>query len=340
MAAVWRLASVPSSSLLTGLAIVLTAATAHAGKTCIVTGTDVSMSKVTIAARSGPFEVRVAHVAATVTADRTATIEVAGVIGFKGVVTQKIWYQLKRGFTVGQVTLTPGANFVGDHAVGDQMFGSAVLHASDVMEGEDKPPDEAASQIAVHCADLSLDWSGDRTDATIASTGTTYVTRNTSSLVLHREPKDEAAGVTVATSCEGEGCLFFESIARRGDWIELGVANEGVAVVGWVRDSTVKRAPASAGFGFTYGCTGDHGGGTVMYGDPPTMKHHTVRLDPGAAIYAAPDGEVWANVQQPFEIDVVYANGDRWAELRALPGVDLGATPSYVPVSSLRAPAH
>jgi hypothetical protein len=330
-----------TSSLLAGLTIALTAATAHAGKTCVIAGTRVSMSKVTVAARSGPFEVSVANVAATVTATgRTATIEVAGVIGFKGVVTQKIWYALKRGLTADQVTFTPSANFVGDRAVGDQMFGSAVLHASDVMEGEDKAPDEAASQIAVHCDDLTLDWSADRTDATIAGTGTTYLTRTTSAVLLHREPSDRAAGVTVASTCEDQGCLFLELIARRGDWVELGVANEGVAVVGWVRESVVKRAPASVGFGFSYGCAGDHGDGTVMYGDSPTLKHHAVRLDPGAALYTAANGEIWANVLHTFELDVVYADGDRWGEIRALPGVGLGSTRSYVPVSSLRAPAH
>jgi hypothetical protein len=331
-----------TSSLLAGLTIVLAAATAHADNTCVISGKNVSMSKVTVTTRSGSFDVRLSNVAATVTAaGNGVTIDVAGVIGFKGLVAQKIWYAVKRDFTADQVTFTRSANFIGDHAVGDEVFGSAVLHASDVMEGEDKIPDEAASLVAVHCDDLTLDWSGDRTDAKIAGTGTSYLTRKTTTLVLHREPKDSAAGVTVATPmCEGEGCIFFELISRRGDWLELGVANEGVAVVGWAREGALKRAPAGEGLGYSYGCDGHHGGGMVMYGDSPTRKHHTVVLDKGTAIYTAPDGDAWATALQTFELDVVYADGDRWAEVRAIRGVDLAARSSYVPVSSLHAPPN
>jgi hypothetical protein len=329
---------VTSSSLLAGLTIVLAAATAHADKKCVIRGSNVSVSRVTVTTRSGSFDVSVANVAATVTAaGSSAMIDVAGVVGFKGIVAQKIWYAVKRDFTADQVTFTRGANLIGDHAVGDELFGSAVLHASDVMEGEDKPADEVASQVTVHCDDLTLDWSGDRTNPTNAGTGTTYLTRKASSLLLRREPKDGAPGVTVATpSCEGDGCLFLELIARRGAWLELGATNEGVAVVGWVRETAVKRAPGNELFGYTYGCDGHHGGGMVMYGDSPTTKHHAMVLDRGNAIYAAPDGDTWATVLQPFELDAVYADGDRWAQVRRLPGVDLAATPSYVPVASLR----
>jgi hypothetical protein len=333
-----------TSSLLAGLTIVLAAATAHADKTCVISGKNVILSKVTVTTRSGSFDVSVGGVAATVTAaGNGATIDVAGVIGFKGLVAQKIWYAVKRDFTADQVTFTRSANFIGDHAVGDEVFGSAVLHASDVMEGEDKPADEAATQVAVHCDDLTLDWSGDRTSPTIASTGTRYLSK-TSALVLRRESKDSAAGVTVATPmCEGRGCLFFELIARRGDWLELGVANEGVAVVGWARASALERSPANVGLGYSYGCDGLHGGGVVSFFESPTRRHRTMVLDRGNAIYAAPDGDAWATALQTFELDAVYADGDRWAEIRRLPGVGLGARAAYVPVSSLHAapsPTH
>ncbi|HET9993343.1 MAG TPA: hypothetical protein VFQ65_32630, partial [Kofleriaceae bacterium] len=296
-------------------------ASRSAGADCTVAGT-ITLSKVTVKTTDGAFEIGVNGATAVVTiSGRGTTIAVSDAIAFTGTISQHLWLAVKNHYADDQITFEHGANFVVARADADMLIGRAVLHASDVMEGEDKDPDEGAGVAHVPCSDVALEWS-EHTDASVAGTGTYYFARHGSSLLLHRAPKDGASGVTVtAPSCSGEGCMFFEGVATKSGWIELAAVNEGVAAVGWVRAGSVKRVPDSEGVGYTYGCTGDHDLGTMLRIMAPNQQTHDVQLALGTGLFTAPRGEAWAIVKQPATFEVSYAPGDTWAEVTGIPGV-------------------
>jgi hypothetical protein len=316
--------------------VVLFVAARSASADCVVTG-HATLSKVTIKTPSSSFEVGVTKIggAVTVTGHGT-TIAVSDAIAFTGTVTQQLWLAVKDLYVDDQITFQHGSDIMVERADANMVIGRAVLHASDVMEGEAKDPDESASLAHVPCDDVSLEWV-EHTDARIAGTGVNYFARHGSSLVLHRDAKDSAPAITVsAPNCTGEGCVFFEAMATKPGWIELAAVNEGVAAVGWVRTGSVKRIPDSELVGYSYGCEGNHDlGGNVFRGFASTQQTHTVQIAVGTGLFTAPRGEAWAVVKQLATFNVIYAPGDTWAEVLSIPNVNLRLASAYVPVASL-----
>jgi hypothetical protein len=315
------------------VAVVLACRTA--GAECTIAGT-ATLSTVTVKTPAGPFDIGLQRATATVTISGSViTIAVSDAIAFTGTVSQQLWLAVKNRHVDDQITLEHGANFVVERGDADMLVGRAVLHASDVMEGEAKDPDEAAGIAHVPCSDVALEWS-EHTEPNVAGTGTLYFARHGSSLVLHRTPSDRAPAVTVAApTCTGEGCVFFESLRTKRGWIELASVNEGVAAVGWVRAGSVKRVPDSEGVGYTYGCTGDHGQGMVIRNYGPNQQQHSVEIAIGTGLFRSPRGEAWATVKQTATFEVMYAPGETWAEVISVPGIDLHGASAYVPVASL-----
>jgi hypothetical protein len=316
-------------------AIIVLLVARSASADCVVTG-DATLAKVTVKTASETFEVSVTKVAAAVTVTgHGTTIAVSDVIAFKGTVQQQLWLAVKNRYVDGQITFERGSDIMVERADANMLIGRAVLHASDVMEGEAKDPDESAGLAHVPCDDVALEW-GEHVDPQVPGTGVNYFARRGSSLVLHRDPKDSAPAISVtAPNCEGEGCVFFEELATKPGWVELAAVNEGVAAVGWVRTGSVKRVPDTEGVGYSYGCTGDHDVGTVFRGFAPNQQQHTARIAVGTGLFTSPRGDAWAVVKQPGMFRVVYAPGDTWAEVLAIPNLDMRLASAYVPVASL-----
>jgi hypothetical protein len=315
--------------------LIAVAAAGDASAECTISG-HATLSKVTVKTATETFELGVTKASADVTVTgRGTTIAVTDAIAFTGTVTQQLWLAVKNHYVDGQITFEHGSDIMVERADADMVFGRAVLHASDVMEGEAKDPDESAGVAHVPCDDVSVEWF-EHTDAKVAGAGIYYFARSGNRLVLHREAKDGAPGIEVSQpNCEGS-CVFFEEIAKKPGWIELAAVNEGVAAVGWVRTGSVKRVPDGEGVGYTYGCDGSHDfGGNVFRMFAPNQKEHTVQIAVGTGLFTAPRGDAWAVVKQTATFRVVYAPGETWAEVVWIPNINLRAANVYVPVASL-----
>ena len=81
---------------------------------------------------------------------------------------------------------------------------------------------------------------------------------------------------------------------------------------------------------YSYGCAGNHGHGYIGRGFGPRQRSHTVKLAPGTPIFDEENGAAWAIVREEVEVTAVYADGDRWAQLVAIPGIDLGIADVYI----------
>ena len=307
------------------IALLFVSSTASADTVCVISGGKVSLSKV----RVGAFEVGVADVPMTATiVGSSVAVEIKGAIAFKGVAAQKIWFAVETPVHAGQLEMSRGANFVGDRASDGVMFGRAVIYASDTLEGEDKPP-EIAAETNVPCASLSLEWTGDRADNDIE--GKRQFVSRTGALVIHKEADDKAEGIRVEDANCSDDCLRLQELSHRGAWSEVAISNEGVVVKGWVRTKLMKLSKA---VGYSYVCDGHHGGGVVGFGKKSTVSR--ARLDPGTQIFTAANGDAWATVQRQITVEVMYQQGDAFAEIRQLPNIDLGTASAWVPMKSVR----
>lgn len=308
------------------------AASADPGARCVVRGDDVTIAHLTV----NDFTIGVSHVKANATmvpGGKGSLVEIEGVVAFRANAPD-LWYTVRAPTVAagGMVTLAPGAHLIGERLDGDAIAGRAVIYASDVLEGEDKAPDESASTISVPCENLSLDWARDGADLTFEE-GPGWRSKG-ASLVFHAAPKINAPQVTyAATSCE-EDCLAVQGSAATNGFRKVAVVNEGVRIAGWVSAASLVRIPDNVLLAHSYGCSGDHASGMDLgFGfDSPTSL---ATLPRGTKIYDGPKGATWATITRETELRISVRRGESWALLRDLPGVTGFQGHAYVPVSSL-----
>jgi len=266
---------------------------------------------------------------------------VSGAVSFTAYGGPGIWYTARTDASDGMVSVGRGAKVVGQRARGGVLFGRAVLYADDMLEGDDKEPDQDVGALQIPCSKLSLDWDGGAAPADTADSddepeitgdGTYWKSRRGPTLELFASPTTKARSVTVrALSCSGEGCLWVESIEAKTGWRKVIAANEAM-VVGWVRANQLVRVPDGTAVGYSYGCHGHHGV-PRSDGPRPTTLPVPVRITRGTKIYAQPKVGPWAEVLVEDGFMARYAPGDAWARVTYIPGVREGS--AWVPVDAL-----
>ena len=311
---------------------------------CVVTGTSVTLENIRVQPADpdiGPLEldIRALPVRATIRSGALVDLEVGGAIAFKATAS-KVWWTLAAPAETADhmVSLSAGAHLVDAHADGDSVIADAVLHASDVMVGEAKDPDEKVGPVRVACTKLSLDWAQD--DAADIETGgddTNYRPRkHDNKLALRAAPNTKAAAITVIAPSCGAGCITVERVKSRAGWLLVATANEGVRAAGWIRRSELVRLPDSLLLNRSYMCTGGHGRSPVFGGSIATvgLVESQATLDVGTTIYAAEGDGAWATVIANGPYRVQFVRGASWAVVTAIPGVD-GDISAYVPMSAV-----
>lgn len=307
-------------------------ASASPATRCVVHGDEVTLEKLTV----NNFTVGVVRVKAdaTITSDRPGvTVDVAGDIAFRAT-APSLWFTVTTESRVGAgiVTMSPGAHLIGERLDGTGVAGAAVIYAADILQGEDKPAEETVAAVTVPCDHLSLDWANDPV-APPSAEGRGWRSRG-ASLTFHTTPRASAPSVTFAsTSCEEE-CLNVRGDAAKNGYRRVSIVNQSVGITGWVTAGELTRIPDGEGFGYSYGCTGDHDrGGRLFGGAPPPTSY--ADLAAGTKIYDAPRGVIWATVTRKQAFAVRFAKGDTWAEVAHLPGISDPEGHAYVPVASL-----
>lgn len=312
-------------------AIALGPSTARA-EGCIVRGEHVILENVI--GHSGDLvgiDLRGTRASARISAVSKALAKVAvdGAIAFEGT-RGNIWYTLGRPLTVahGMVTLNVGAQIVEAHTGEGGVIASAIIHAGDVLPGEDKDPEETIRGLHIPCAALTLDQPADRENDgeggrhQSGGDGTWWLEKKAArKVVLHVEPRPSAPTVTLATTIEGQQ-FSFERIAEDGSWMHVTRSGSGVRVTGWIRRADVEAGDGPEGVSGV--CSGGHGpgpSGRSWAGGPPfTIYKGPARLRVGARI----DFNGWsARIQrtEEFHIWVYESSGRKLVEVTGIPGV-------------------
>lgn len=328
------------------LALVLTAAApvASAPATeCIVGGQAVSLEKLTVhPAGAEPFEVGLHAVPAqaTLPSGRGAPVrlQVRGAIAFEGF-AKNLWLSLASPVDTGQLRAVAGAHVVGARREGAAITGSVVMYADDVLQGEDKQPDETAGPVRLECGALTLDWSADDAeDPKAQGDGTLWKPRRGGSrMQLRSRPEPRAPALeVVAANCEG--CLAFERLEEKSGWLRVARTGERVVATGWIEKSDVEQLPDGEGILRSYGCYGGHGGpqgGFGRVGDAAATYEGPARIAVGTAVHAAPGRGAWATVLAEEGFVVRHVEGQAWVELTSIPGLVGVAIPAFVPASAV-----
>jgi hypothetical protein len=268
-------------------------------------------------------------------------LEVGGTIAFAGTATN-VWYTIATPFETGMVQLFAGAHIVDARSDGDEVVGSVVMYSNDVMQGEDKHPEQSVDFVRVPCTTLTLDWIADDFHVTSAGDGSWWrPTGGRTSIGLRSIPKLSAPTVSFAAlSCEGEGCVVVERLETRGEWLRVGDWGEAAYVTGWVRRSELVKYPDDGGR--SYMCFGDHHGEGFSSSQrlPHGVSEGPARLKVGTTIFAEPGKGAWATVTRDDTFTVRYSKGESWAQLTEIPGISGASSISaYVPISAVIA-AH
>ncbi len=328
---------------------VLLAATssAHAGKLCLVSGTEVTLHGVTVKpSGEDPFEVSLHKVPASAEVPARCggpiTVHVTGAVELTAR-REDIWFRLSSDVRSpdGLVTAEKGAQVIDLCMRGDQVFGSAVMYADDVLEGEAKRPDILVRDVEIPCGSLTLDLvettDPEPTAVDLADTDTHryWELRNDDTLrvTLHARPNLKAKRrVVESPSCSG--CIYLRQIALKKGWVKVASDGEGVTATGWVPTSKLKRIPDHTLVGHSYMCTGDHPGDNTFGfgGTPPGVKREGTVWS-GTVIYASEGSGEWGRFALATRVTVRIQQGASWAQLTAVPGLD--AAPGYVPVDTL-----
>jgi len=302
---------------------------------CVVRGENVVLENVLVRPGPAPLIVQLNGTPASARIGKSrwaaALLDVDGAIAFKGT-RRNVWYTVARTLTLahGMVELRPGAHVVGARARGNDVIASAVMHANDVLPGEEKDPDETLGSLRIPCAALTLDLDGGDPDAegtggdeaAAAEDAGYVVTRQAErSIDVRVGPYESAHRVTLTTGVENER-FSFRRLAESGPWMRVTRGRGRVRVTGWVRRARLEASdgPETA----TGGCSGDHGHGFSTRGfsggQPTTVYKGPVRVRVGAKIDDGSDP--WATVVQSdgFEAHVYDWAGRRRVEL-GIPGV-------------------
>jgi hypothetical protein len=302
---------------------------AHAG-TCVVHGSSVTLQSVTVTppAPDSPFQlgVRGLPVEAVLPARCGARLElhVGGSIMFTAM-RDNVWLRVTREVTSadGMVTLEPGAQVIDACMQGDTVVASAVMYSDDVLEGEPKPAGEVVTGVDVPCDALTLDaveladpfLSGPLTPG---GTDHDWELRGGASRVqLRAQPRRRAASHVV------ESPAYLRELKRKGSWVFVEDAGEGVRITGWVPVAMLRRIPDDVGIGRSYGCWGDHAGGG--WGEGPVIgaieSDGTIKA--GSSVFASAGASApWGIVTKAERVRVRIQSGSTWAELRRIPGLD------------------
>lgn len=316
-------------------------AAAPSGDLCAIRGSQVTMEKVTIRPIGAkPFALGVREASVTARLPRVANHDVELMveesISFKAF-SRNVWLTVAKDFASadGLVTIRRGARLVGARVDGSEVVASAVLEEGDVREGEDKQPEEIASFVRVPCASLVL-------GAVENENGSEEPTmpqewwkpkRKAARVNLFSRPKRTAPAIVVATAyCEN--CLEFKKVGEAGPWLLVERDGGGVTVRGWVSRAEFEQIPKDVGVGRSNGCHGEHGGGSwgegwAPGGPPQNLYEGPALVQANANVFADPPRGQWAVFRENTPVTVRHVLGDKFVELRAVPG--LNGTPPGSP---------
>lgn len=241
-----------------------------------------------------------------------------------------VWLWLRRDVVTadGMVTVAKGAQVVDACIRNGRVFATAIMTADDVLEGENKRPDQVVRNVELPCDALSLDRvDADETDDSFADADEAdhyWHTRRGNKVVLRKEPKAKAAARTIEVGgCEGDACIGgMRELERRGSWVRVEAGHGGVAVRGWARARDLKSSD-----NMVYGglfCSGDHHGDTFGFGfsGTATIREGTVRQN--TIVYAGTADGAWGRFVAPTRVRVLVRPNEPWATLTSVPGISGG----------------
>jgi hypothetical protein len=319
------------------VAIVASPALAGDTEACVVTGKSVKLEEVSVkppGSDAFTLDIYELPVSAVVPArcDDPMRLHVGGAFEF-GASRGGIWLWVTRDITTtdGMMTIGRGAAVIDACMRDGHVIATAVMAASDVLEGEDKRPDQYVRNVEIPCDALTLDTSvfDDDPDSDTDSydeTALYWETRRGSKLALRKEPKTNAAARVIEdATCDGASCFSgLRQIGRRGAWVQVEVTSfYGVRMRGWTTTKQLKRADGLISGGF--GCYGDHGSGMRGFGfvGNGAVREGTVRRD--TVVYAEPASGAWGRFTTPTRVKVYVTPNEPWATLVSVPGLSDGA---------------
>lgn len=318
-----------------------TAALPRPQSNCVIRGNALSAEKVTVRPKGArAFTIGLSGAKAKailpVRAGAPVELEVETPLVFRAQ-SNNLWLTVNEPYTSpdGLVELRKGAHLVNARAEGDMVVASAVLYAHDVLPGEDKHPDESASFVRVPCRAV-VAGALESTDF-VEARGTDGRTEENK---LDAEEADEWWGfrseiekiqLRARPHVNAPALLLSPTEVKRlrteGDWMLVEREGEGVTVRGWVRASQFKKLPEVVGFGRSYGCTGNHptadwGEGWGPKGPPANMFQGEAKVLAGTPVFAAPPKGEWAVFTADTIVIIRHVQGEKWVELRSVPGLD------------------
>jgi hypothetical protein len=318
---------------------------AHA---CTITGENILMggdpdSDVDILVRptgGDPFSLtslRVAKVAATLPArPRGRTIiEVHNVLSFSAT-TGSLSYRVSRPLETshGMVRLAAGATLSPVVAAGGAVRGELELRGrSEIVPSVEIPCDALTLNVPPKPSD----------DRLIIGDGTWWQTKGERHRFTLRAGPDEGAArlvLTIRDPTTHSDRLFFERVEQRGTWIR--VAREGflAVVTGWVPTTAVEAIPGEPSVtGCCYGSTAGAGYSGEGRRAKPYLYEGPAHIAVGATIFADRGAEAWAKVEKDGLFNIRYDEGDTWAQITRIPGMNGPRIPAYVAVAATR-PDH
>jgi len=235
--------------------------------------------------------------------------------------------------------LAAGAEVVSARAEGRAVIASVVMWSDDVLDGENKDPEEIVRDVRIPCDALTLGGAGDedeKEESEVFGDGDAgdeahdavwWWTRGARRKVqLRAWPRAHAPAVTISTAYEGEQLFFFRQVGERRGWLRVTRGGAGARVTGWIRRGALERRDEMV-VGRSTMCTGRHGpgmGGRGGFGGhPPRIRYKgPARLRIGARIETS-EGYPFGTVKQDVSFGVVLIEGAVWAEVSAIPGVHL-----------------
>lgn len=301
---------------------------------CIVNGTAVKLEEATVqppgyeAFTVNLYELPVAAHLPTRCGDPLA-LHVGGPLELVAA-RENVWLHVTREVVTadGMVTVTKGAQVIDACIRNGRVFATAIMTADDVLQGENKRPDQVVRNVELPCDALSLDVPVDDTDdAALPEEDPAeyyWQTRRGNKVVLRKEPTLKAAARRVEVeSCDGEACISgMRQLERRGSWVRLEAEHGGVRVGGWARTRDLKRTDEMF-YGGLF-CSGDHGRDTFGFGfsGSATIREGTVRKD--TIVYAATAAGAWGRFVAPTRVKVLVRPNEPWATLTQVPGISGG----------------
>jgi hypothetical protein len=323
------------------LALWLVPASAQAdGATCIVSGQAVTLQEVTVSPKGvDAFQLGLDSVPVQATLPARCGAPLAlSVVGSIELEAKRddVWLRVSRDVTSadGFVVLKRGARVIDACIVNGRVRASAITYSDDVLEGEAKRPTELVTGVEIPCSALTLDEVEDDDDDSddfmlgtkdpLATDGTHHYWKlpgEGTQVVLRAKPNTATAGrLVMSPSCYG--CINLRQINAKPGWLFVETMGEGVRARGWVQLAKLKRVPDTTGVGRSYGCTGDHGGGTWGEGGATgsVQRWGVVRAD--TTIYASEGKHPWGRFAKAERVRVRTTPGAKWAELRHVPGLD------------------